>query len=1106
MPQKTRFHGYRIEELVGMNLLWTTYLAEGYEKLYGSKVILRIPTTFFIKNIKESNAFYDLVIRAGTLNMPEFPQLLDRCILEGKVYFAFEYLEKFKCIAALAIGQRQIEYKEALTIVRNVAVGLSKAWSSNLLLHKNLIPSNIFTDENYNIKVKNLGIYDFLLKDYSLIKNGFNVWDYRYMSPEFIRFGKADSPLCDIYSLGAVLFMLLTGRHPYDGLDFDMIPDAPIPNILDFEPDCPAEIAKIVNIMMEKSEQMRISDWEELIHRIDRIILNMPQHTPTLTNIKVDFKRDIIEPVGLKPAKYTSKRKVFVVDKKQDKKDVTNTLARIVRKKLNTDKLQIEKKDTVWNFLKKKLSPGLIFVFIIGVLLISFFIFFSFNNISNKNLIEQGKVSTKNYNVKKESEPAVISDDQLKTPEKGENEDILSQKRIFSPYEIEEQKIYKLINDAKKIVAKTSPDAIDIDNAINLMHKAKEKARSIKNYKLEQTIINEILDLEGKKREPIEKVIEELKAKVKEFTVKGDFEGALSLIKSYKGPYEEETIQERNYIADEIIRNREEIRKKNEVQRKAAFKKFFEIFKENSGSIIRGDFSEFKNSITNLIESDLSAIKDYVNSIIEQIDIYIKIPQLLNDYIIKNSSSSFEIKFIGSPVEKIKKAEIKDGFLFFLRDNAISSSLEQINLDRIDPDFILEKILNIQSDTKENIFLRALVYLKAGEYKKALENFKLIECFSDYNESFLQKLISEYAVEKEFIEILRDCGLGSVTVNDISNPQLISDIIKLEIKQDDVEKLFSRIQNYKIANSGKAAYSKLERLVEELENQCMRFDKQNKLYRQIVLRTSNKTPGDALIQELHNVKPKTIIKLPAGKYNSSGKINTIFISQKDLSIVGENGVYIDMNLELTSQNIELSDLIFTGDTVILKKDAKNLTIKNCLFSKAIITIERAEDIRFNNCFFRELFIINSKNLYFDHCTLTTVKKSKTDIPLKIEGDSSVEFDNTIVFGESYAMLISEKVLPDKVKFNNSLLFGEDGIAVVKDKDGNIEKKTAIKKEIKLHRLCKHKNGIFEEPKFIDPVNGNWMLVPETPGTKAAKDGRDVGVLWEIFGKNFLLPQ
>jgi len=1104
IPQKARFHGYRIEEFLGMNLLWTTYLAEGYEKLSGNKVILRIPSTFFVKNIKDASNFYDIVIKAGSLNMPEFPALLDRCLLEGRGYFAFEYLENFKCIAALATGQRQIEYREALTIARNVANGLSKAWSSNLILHKNLIPSNIFTDENYNIKIKNLGIYDFLLKDYSLVKNGFNVWDYRYMSPEFIKFGKADSPLCDIYSLGAILFMLLTGKHPYDGLDFDLISDAPVPNVLDFEPDCPDEIANLVNGMMEKNEQRRISNWDELVNRFDSIILKMPQHTPTLTNIKIDFKRDLIEPVGLKPVKYGAKKKVFVLDRKQEKKDLTNTLARIVRKKLETEKLQLDRKDSFGIFLRKKLSPGLIFVFVIAVLLISFFVFFRLNNVADKILLEQKeKANTKN--IKMLSETSSIPDNQLKSPEKADKEDTLSQKRILSPYEIEEQEIYKLINDAKKIIAKNSSDATNIDNAINLMHKAKERARSIKNYKLEQTIINEILELEGKKREPVEKILGELKEKVKEFIAKEDFDGAISFINSYKGPYEEETIQDRKYIVDEIIRNAEEVRKRTQAQKKEAFKKFFEVFKENAKNIICGDLSGFKASIEKHFENELLPIKDYSKSIIEQAEIYIKVPELVNDYITKAQSSSIEIKFVGRPVEKIKKVEVKDGFLFFIRDNVASPSVEQVNLDQIDPDFILEKILKISPDSKEHIFLKALVYLKSGEYKKALQNFKLIEFFSDYDESFLKKLISEYEVEKEFVEILHDCGLKSANLNDINSPQLISDIIKLEIKQDDVERIFLRLQNYKITNSGKEAYSKLDRLVEELENQCMRFDKQNKLYRQIILRGNNKSPGEALIQELHNVNPKTIIRLPVGKYVGSGKSsNAIFISQKDLSIIGEKDVYIEMNLEVNNQNIELSDLIFTGDSVAFKKDAKNVTVKNCLFPNAIITIERAENVRFENCFFRQISILNSKGIYFDHCTLTTVKKSKTDIPLKVEGDSSVEVNNSIVFGELYAILISEKVLPDRVKFNNSLLFGEEGIAAVKDKDGNIDKKTVIKKEIKLHRLCKLKNGIFEEPKFIDPINGNWILVPETPGTKAAKGGTDLGVLWEVFGKNFLL--
>lgn len=1108
IPQGARFQGYKIEELLGSNLLWTTYKAEGQMKCTGKEVILRIPTTFFHKNVSDVQSFYDAVIKAGTLNMPEFPILLDRCLLTGKVYFAFELLNNFKSIAGLAKGKRLIEYHEALTIVRNVAKGLGNAWSSSLILHKNLKPSNILVDENCNVKILNIGIYDFLLKDYTLIRNGFSVWDCRYTSPEFMSSSSADSPASDIYSLGGVLYMLLTGRHPYDGMEPEAIPHAPPPSVQEFEPDCPANIANIVARMMDKDQQNRISKWEDLINALDIALIKMPQkRTPTLINMQIEVRQGLVEARGLKPTKYSAK-KVFISPSKEkdEKQNLSNTLAKIVPQNFGSleslpRKEKTEKDST--DSPKKHVSPGVIFAIAATITFALVFTFLLLKNPQKKISEEEKAVETVSSAKKTEKdsfagekkEKTETTDTKIQSPISEESKN--TQTKVISPIQKEEQAIAKLIEKAGKIVS-DKPE--EIDEALKLLYEAKQKALLIKDFRLEQSIIDEILVLEEKKYQPIKNVLQDLATKANALIAKGEFDTAINLVKSYSGPYEKETEKERKSFVEDIIRQKNEALKKIAEQKNKSAEKLNEILPSYIKNIVDGDTDGFKLAIKDSLDTDLALVKDYAISLLNQADTYIKTPQLLRNYLQEKQDKSFEIKFLGQDTEKVKNLKLKDDVLTFRNDSiSIPSAEKQAKIGQIDPDFILEKVLLIAPDSKDNEFLKALVYLRWGNYGKALENFNAMQYGCGIP---LVKIIPDYRAKKEFLEILQICGI-MVVPDGTNNLKIIADISKLELKQEQAEKIFSMLQNYRTNNSNTETFSSIKNIAEALEHQCLRADKKNRLLKQTIVQKGDKTTlGDALLEEIQNISGRATIKLTRGKYASSQKQNNVvFLSQKDISFTGEKGVEIEMDLEITGQNIEVSNLTFTGKSVFIRKTAKNVKIKNCMFSQAELIVDQVEGISFENCFLRQVSIRNAKEVSFSHCTLTTLKMAKAVIPLEIEGES-IEVNDSIIYGDKYAVLFSGKGAPSKRRFNNTLIYGEEGLVVEKDQTDKIDEKNAVKKQSGLSKHCKVKNGIFTAPQFIDAANSNWALVPGTAGTKSAKDGSDIGVNWQVLLDNF----
>ncbi len=266
LPCQSDYHGYKIESMRASTLLWNTYEVSSTGR-NGKKVVslLRIPGTFFLKRISNFDEFANVVIQSGSIHAAGIPKLKDYSLVNGKVYFIFEFFRSHN-LESFITKNGPLDPNIALDIVRNVAESLNQVWNKNAKIHQNLLPNNIRLNNKLESKIMNIGLSRYLLQDHTLLELGFNIWDQRYMSPEFSVSGVGDSPLCDIYALGAILYYLITGKHPYFNVPSQNIPYSPIPEI---PTDIPAPIISIVQLMMAKQTSIRLQNWSEVIERID---------------------------------------------------------------------------------------------------------------------------------------------------------------------------------------------------------------------------------------------------------------------------------------------------------------------------------------------------------------------------------------------------------------------------------------------------------------------------------------------------------------------------------------------------------------------------------------------------------------------------------------------------------------------------------------------------------------------------------------------------------------------------------------------------------------------------------------------------------------------
>ncbi len=147
---------------------------------------------------------------------------------------------------------------EALDIVDQVAAGLEAA-HSNKVVHRDIKPQNILLAEDGTAKVTDFGIA-YAATSGTLVNTGSMLGTVQYLSPEQAR-GKSVGPQSDLYSLGVVLFEMLTGRLPFEGesaigVAIKHLQDE-APKVQSLRPDIPDAVSRIVERSLAKDSAER---------------------------------------------------------------------------------------------------------------------------------------------------------------------------------------------------------------------------------------------------------------------------------------------------------------------------------------------------------------------------------------------------------------------------------------------------------------------------------------------------------------------------------------------------------------------------------------------------------------------------------------------------------------------------------------------------------------------------------------------------------------------------------------------------------------------------------------------------------------------------------
>jgi serine/threonine protein kinase len=210
-----QFGRYRIIRKLGRGGMGSVFLAQ--DSQLDRDVALKIPHLTSGEGPEVLERFYREARAAARLQHPNLCPVYDCGILDNLPYLTMVYIEG-KPLSDLIQSGQPLSQHQAVSLVRQLALALQTAHQQGVI-HRDLKPANVIINEQ-NVPI----IVDFGLArhinagDIRLTQTGMILGTPSYMPPEQIDGDvRAMGPGCDIYSLGVILYQLLTGRLPFEG-------------------------------------------------------------------------------------------------------------------------------------------------------------------------------------------------------------------------------------------------------------------------------------------------------------------------------------------------------------------------------------------------------------------------------------------------------------------------------------------------------------------------------------------------------------------------------------------------------------------------------------------------------------------------------------------------------------------------------------------------------------------------------------------------------------------------------------------------------------------------------------------------------------------------
>src|SRR3989442_6384043 len=276
---------YVIKRKLGSGGMADVYLAEDQE--LGRRVALKLLDERHASDEQFVERFRREAQSAGRLNHPNIVSIFDRGLAEGTYYIAMEYLDG-RTLKELLVRNGPTPIPIAIDYARQILSALAFA-HRNGIVHRDIKPHNIVVGGDGRLKVTDFGIARSGASQMTEV--GSIVGTAQYLSPEQARGAPVD-PRSDLYSLGIVLYEMLTGKVPFTGdapveiamKHLSAIPEPPSK----IRPGVPHDLDAVVMRALAKDPEQRYGSAEEMdadLARVSRGVAVSPKTEEAMTQV-----------------------------------------------------------------------------------------------------------------------------------------------------------------------------------------------------------------------------------------------------------------------------------------------------------------------------------------------------------------------------------------------------------------------------------------------------------------------------------------------------------------------------------------------------------------------------------------------------------------------------------------------------------------------------------------------------------------------------------------------------------------------------------------------------------------------------------------------------
>jgi serine/threonine-protein kinase len=295
----TLFDGrYRIMRKLGAGGMADVYLAEDQE--LGRRVAIKILNGRHANDDQFIERFRREAKNAAALNHPNIVSIYDRGEAEDTYYIAMEYLDG-RSLKELIVGHGKAPVNVAIEYARQILSALRFAHRHGIV-HRDIKPHNVLVDREGRVKVTDFGIARAGASQ--MTETGSIVGTAQYLSPEQARGGEVDQR-SDLYSLGVVLYELLTGRTPFEGdtpveIAMKHLSNPPEPPSK-LRKDIPPELDMVILRALAKKPDDRYQSADEMESDLERVSRGAPLAAATVDSATQVIRKPQASPPAVEP-------------------------------------------------------------------------------------------------------------------------------------------------------------------------------------------------------------------------------------------------------------------------------------------------------------------------------------------------------------------------------------------------------------------------------------------------------------------------------------------------------------------------------------------------------------------------------------------------------------------------------------------------------------------------------------------------------------------------------------------------------------------------------------------------------------------------------------